>query len=96
MRCCTIGAGIEEGESGTLQIRGVGCTPRSRRPAAAWTWATPARCCACCPGWLAGQPGREWTLDGDESIRRRPVDRVVEPLARWARGSRRATTACRR
>ena len=34
------------------------------------------------PGWLAGQPDREWTLDGDESIRRRPVDRVVEPLAR--------------
>jgi 3-phosphoshikimate 1-carboxyvinyltransferase len=34
------------------------------------------------PGWLAGQPGGVWTLDGDESIRRRPVDRVVEPLAR--------------
>jgi 3-phosphoshikimate 1-carboxyvinyltransferase len=32
------------------------------------------------PGWLAGQPGRAWTLDGDESIRRRPVDRVAEPL----------------
>jgi 3-phosphoshikimate 1-carboxyvinyltransferase len=32
------------------------------------------------PGWLAGQPGGEWTLDGDESIRRRPVDRVAEPL----------------
>ncbi len=32
------------------------------------------------PGWLAGQPGGSWTLDGDESIRRRPVDRVVEPL----------------
>lgn len=32
------------------------------------------------PGWLAGQPGGEWTLDGDESIRRRPVDRIVEPL----------------
>ena len=32
------------------------------------------------PGWLAGQEGREWTLDGDESIRRRPVDRVAEPL----------------
>jgi 3-phosphoshikimate 1-carboxyvinyltransferase len=31
------------------------------------------------PGWLAGQPG-DWTLDGDESIRRRPVDRVAEPL----------------
>jgi 3-phosphoshikimate 1-carboxyvinyltransferase len=32
------------------------------------------------PGWLAGQPGGEWTLDGDESIRRRPVDRVADPL----------------
>jgi 3-phosphoshikimate 1-carboxyvinyltransferase len=32
------------------------------------------------PGWLAGQPGGEWVLDGDESIRRRPVDRVVAPL----------------
>jgi 3-phosphoshikimate 1-carboxyvinyltransferase len=34
------------------------------------------------PGWLAGQPGGDWSLDGDESIRRRPVDRVVEPLRR--------------
>jgi len=32
------------------------------------------------PGWLAGQRGGSWTLDGDESIRRRPVDRVAEPL----------------
>ncbi len=32
------------------------------------------------PGWLAAQSGRSFTLDGDESIRRRPVDRVVEPL----------------
>ena len=32
------------------------------------------------PGWLSGQPGGEWTLDGDESIRRRPVERVAEPL----------------
>jgi 3-phosphoshikimate 1-carboxyvinyltransferase len=32
------------------------------------------------PGWLAGQPKGEWTLDGDESIRKRPVDRVVHPL----------------
>ncbi len=34
------------------------------------------------PGWLAGQDGRRYVLDGDESIRRRPVDRVVEPLSR--------------
>ncbi|HXB65905.1 MAG TPA: 3-phosphoshikimate 1-carboxyvinyltransferase [Solirubrobacteraceae bacterium] len=32
------------------------------------------------PGWLAAQEGRAFTLDGDESIRRRPVDRVIEPL----------------
>jgi 3-phosphoshikimate 1-carboxyvinyltransferase len=32
------------------------------------------------PGWLAGQEAGAWTLDGDESIRRRPVDRIVGPL----------------
>ena len=32
------------------------------------------------PGWLAAQEGRSFTLDGDASIRRRPVDRVAEPL----------------
>jgi len=32
------------------------------------------------PGWLAGQPEGKWTLDGDDSIRRRPVDRVADPL----------------
>jgi len=34
------------------------------------------------PGWLAGQPRGTWTLDGDETIRRRPVDRVAHPLRR--------------
>jgi 3-phosphoshikimate 1-carboxyvinyltransferase len=33
------------------------------------------------PGWLAAQDGRTFTLDGDESIRRRPVDRIVAPLS---------------
>jgi 3-phosphoshikimate 1-carboxyvinyltransferase len=32
------------------------------------------------PGWLAAQEGRAFTLDGDESVRRRPVDRIAEPL----------------
>jgi 3-phosphoshikimate 1-carboxyvinyltransferase len=32
------------------------------------------------PGWLAAQEGRSWTLDGDASIRRRPVDRIAAPL----------------
>lgn len=32
------------------------------------------------PGWLAGQQGSSFELDGDASIRRRPIDRVAEPL----------------
>jgi 3-phosphoshikimate 1-carboxyvinyltransferase len=32
------------------------------------------------PGWLAAQEGRAYTVDGDASIRRRPVDRIAEPL----------------
>ncbi len=32
------------------------------------------------PGWLAGQEAGTWSLDGDESIRLRPVDRIAEPL----------------
>lgn len=31
-------------------------------------------------GLLAGQRGREYVLDGDESIRQRPMGRVAEPL----------------
>src|ERR1700749_1116502 len=32
------------------------------------------------PGWLAFQQGAAFTLDGDGSIRRRPVDRIAGPL----------------
>jgi 3-phosphoshikimate 1-carboxyvinyltransferase len=32
------------------------------------------------PGWLAAQDGCSFTLDGDASIRRRPVDRIAVPL----------------
>jgi 3-phosphoshikimate 1-carboxyvinyltransferase len=32
------------------------------------------------PGWLAAQGGRAYRFDGDDSIRRRPVDRIREPL----------------
>jgi 3-phosphoshikimate 1-carboxyvinyltransferase len=38
------------------------------------------------PGWLAVQEGRSFTLDGDASIRRRPVDRIAEPLRRMGAG----------
>jgi 3-phosphoshikimate 1-carboxyvinyltransferase len=32
------------------------------------------------PGWLAFQQGAVFELDGDASIRRRPIDRIAEPL----------------
>ena len=38
------------------------------------------------PGWLAAQEGRAYTLDGDASIRRRPVDRIAEPLCLMGAG----------
>ncbi len=38
------------------------------------------------PGWLVAQEGRAYTLDGDASIRRRPVDRIAEPLRRMGAG----------
>ena len=49
------------------------------------------------PGWLAGQPGGVWTLDGDESIRAppgRPGRRAAGGDGR--RASRRARAASRR
>lgn len=34
------------------------------------------------PGWLAGQEGRTYVLDGGPSARRRPLGRIVGPLRR--------------
>jgi 3-phosphoshikimate 1-carboxyvinyltransferase len=42
------------------------------------------------PGWLAGQGRGRWELDGDQTIRQRPVDRVAEPLRAMG-----ATVECR-
>ena len=71
-----VGAEVTDGE-GELRIRGVGL--RGARPARIDV-GNAGTLLRILPGWLAGQPGGEWTLDGDESIRRRPVDRIVEPL----------------
>jgi 3-phosphoshikimate 1-carboxyvinyltransferase len=59
-----------------LRIRGVGLRGARSAPLDVGNAGTLLRLL---PGWLAGQDG-EWELDGDESIRRRPVDRIVEPL----------------
>lgn len=38
------------------------------------------------PGLLAGQTGRQFELTGDESLRARPMDRIVTPLRRMGAG----------
>ena len=78
-----VGAGVERGtldESGGLfvEIEGAGLRGAKSAEIDVGNAGTLLRIL---PGWLAGQPGGEWTLDGDESIRRRPVDRIAEPLA---------------
>ncbi|HET8948903.1 MAG TPA: 3-phosphoshikimate 1-carboxyvinyltransferase [Solirubrobacteraceae bacterium] len=75
-----LGALVERGED-TLTIRGTGL--RAAAPAAGVIDVGNAgTLMRLLPGWLAGQPGGSWTLDGDASIRRRPVDRIAEPLRR--------------
>ena len=79
----TVGAAVREGErddSGGLFVEVEGVGLRGPRPAEIDV-ANAGTLLRIMPGWLAGQAEGEWVLDGDESIRRRPVDRVAEPLA---------------
>jgi 3-phosphoshikimate 1-carboxyvinyltransferase len=76
-----LGAEVRHRAPGEFVIHGPGL--RGARPGAAIDVGNAGTLLRLLPGWLAGQPeGGSWTLDGDESIRRRPVDRVATPLAR--------------
>ena len=75
-----LGAGVTQ-ENGTLVVRGVGLRDPHEATGGRLDVGNSGTLLRLLPGWFAGQPGGEWTLEGDESIRRRPVDRVVEPLA---------------
>lgn len=76
-----LGARVEadglEGADATVRIGGVGLA--GPRPAAIDV-GNAGTLLRLLPGWLAGQGDGEWTLDGDDSIRRRPVDRIAVPL----------------
>jgi 3-phosphoshikimate 1-carboxyvinyltransferase len=73
-----LGALVEEGaDPGTLTIRGPGLRGAREAHVDVGNAGTLMRLA---PGWLSGQPGGQWSFDGDESIRRRPVDRVAIPL----------------
>ncbi len=73
-----LGALVEE-RSGEVVVRGTGLR-EAREPDGPIDVGNAGTLLRLLPGWLAAQEGRSFTLDGDESIRRRPVDRVVEPL----------------
>jgi 3-phosphoshikimate 1-carboxyvinyltransferase len=76
----SLGAGIDEDGEGRLLLRGVGLHAPLEATGGLIGVGNAGTLMRLLPGWLAGQPGRSWTLDGDESIRRRPVDRIAEPL----------------
>jgi 3-phosphoshikimate 1-carboxyvinyltransferase len=73
-----LGALVEEHGS-DLVIRGTGLR-EAREPDGPIDVGNAGTLLRLLPGWLASQEGRSFTLDGDKSIRRRPVDRVAEPL----------------
>ena len=75
-----LGAGVEEERGGSVIVRGVGLHAPLEATGGLLDVGNAGTLMRLLPGWLAGQPGGVWTLDGDESIRRRPVDRVAEPL----------------
>ena len=77
-----VGAEVREGDADDhggffVEIDGVGL--RGARPAAIDV-GNAGTLLRIMPGWLAGQAEGEWTFDGDDSIRRRPVDRIADPL----------------
>jgi 3-phosphoshikimate 1-carboxyvinyltransferase len=81
-----VGATVESGRSGSagrlepgldVKVRGVGLRGASSAEIDVGNAGTLLRIM---PGWLAGQGTGAWTLDGDASIRQRPVDRVADPL----------------
>jgi 3-phosphoshikimate 1-carboxyvinyltransferase len=79
----SLGAGVDEDEGeGELVIRGVGLHTAHETTGGLLHVGNAGTLMRLVTGWLAGQPGGSWTIDGDDSIRRRPVDRIAEPLRR--------------
>jgi 3-phosphoshikimate 1-carboxyvinyltransferase len=73
-----LGALVDE-RGGVITVRGTGLR-EAREPAGPIDVGNAGTLLRLLPGWLAAQEDRSFTLDGDESIRRRPIDRVAEPL----------------
>lgn len=67
------------GGGSDLLIRGVGLR-NAQVPSGAIDVGNAGTLMRLLPGWLAFQQGQSFKLDGDDSIRRRPVDRIAQPL----------------
>jgi len=74
-----VGALVEDRADGEKLIRGTGLR-NAHEPASTIDVGNAGTLMRLMPGWLAAQEGRTFTLDGDDSIRRRPVDRIAAPL----------------
>ena len=75
----TVGALVER-HDGEVVIRGCGMR-NAQSPGEPIDVGNAGTLLGLLPGWLAFQQGAAFTLDGDASIRRRPVDRIAGPLA---------------
>ena len=74
-----VGALVEEHEDHVI-VRGTGLR-EAREPGGPIDVGNAGTLMRLLPGWLAAQEGRIFVLDGDASIRKRPVDRIAAPLA---------------
>jgi 3-phosphoshikimate 1-carboxyvinyltransferase len=75
----SLGASVERRDEDVL-IRGCGLR-NAHAPPGAIDVGNAGTLMRLLPGWLAFQQGASFTLDGDASIRRRPVDRIAAPLS---------------
>ncbi len=73
-----LGAIVQERDDG-LVIRGGGLR-NAQPPAGRIDVGNAGTLMRLLPGWLAFQQGGVFKLDGDDSIRSRPIDRIAEPL----------------
>jgi 3-phosphoshikimate 1-carboxyvinyltransferase len=74
-----LGADVQAGERAVL-VRGRGLRGLRAPAGAVLDVGNAGTLMRLLPGWLAFQQGASFTLDGDASIRRRPVDRIAAPL----------------
>src|SRR3954466_5082182 len=75
-----VGAAVDQHSGDELVIRGVGLRTPAEVTGGTLNVGNAGTLLRLLPGWLAGQTGGTWKLDGDETIRPPPVARIVEPL----------------